>query len=458
MAVHRIRRGLDLPIAGAPRAEITDVASPRRVAVVAADYPGTKPRFVVQVGDQVKRAQPLFEDRTKPGVFLTSPGAGEVVAINRGAKRAFQSVVIELNERERKGETTDEDHQPLESWEIGHPEEANAEQIRSLLLESGLWSAFRARPFSKVPTPDSEPAAIFVTAMDTHPLGPSVERIVTQRSECFELGLSLVSKLTAGRTYLCRSPGSRVNAGESGVSVQEFKGRHPAGLPGLHIHLLEPVSRNRTVWQIGAQDVIAIAELFTKGKLEVERVVSLAGPAVKSPRLVRTRLGASLDDLVSDELMVGDIRVVSGSLLGGREAAGDVHGFLGRYHTQVSCLREGKRRRLFGWMRPGFDRFSSIPAFASCLLPGRKLDLDTDQNGEPRPMVPIGMYERVMPMDIMAPFLLRALAVKDTERAEKLGALELAEEDLALCSLVCPGKTDWGAALRENLNLIEKEG
>jgi Na+-transporting NADH:ubiquinone oxidoreductase subunit A len=285
-----------------------------------------------------------------------------------------------------------------------------------------------------------------------------VELLIRDRLDCFERGMMLVSKLTAGKTYLCRAPGSRVNAGRADVSVQEFAGPHPAGLPGLHIHRLEPVSRNRTVWTIGAQDVIALGELFTHGKLPVERIVSLAGPAAKKPRLLRTRTGARLADLVANELVDGEIRVVSGSVLGGREAGGEVHGFLGRYHNQISCLREGNQRRMFGWLMPGFDRFSSIPAFASRLLPGRKLDLDTDQNGEPRPMVPIGMYERVMPMDIMAPFLLRALAVKDLERAEKLGALELAEDDLALCSFVCPGKTDWGAALRENLDLIEKEG
>jgi len=198
--------------------------------------------------------------------------------------------------------------------------------------------------------------------------------------------------------------------------------------------------------------------LFASGKLDVERVISLAGPSVQSPRLLRTRFGASTDDIVNGELKPGEHRVISGSVLSGRKAMGDVFGYLGRYHNQIAVLREGREREFLGWMAPGFSKFSIIPVYFSKLLKGKKFEFTTSTNGSPRAMVPIGMYEQVMPMDIVPTFLLRSLLIGDVEEAEKLGVLELDEEDLALCTFVCPGKHDFGVRLREMLNQIDKEG
>jgi Na+-transporting NADH:ubiquinone oxidoreductase subunit A len=241
------------------------------------------------------------------------------------------------------------------------------------------------------------------------------------------------------------------------VSVAEFSGPHPAGLPGTHIHFLAPVGSGRTVWHLGYQDVIAIGYLFTTGRLWTERVVALAGPAVRFPRLVRTRLGASTNDLVEGELVEGECRVISGSVLSGRRAA-EWGAYLGRYHNQVSVLREGRERELLGWLRPGRRKFSSLPAFAAHLFRDRRFALTTAQNGSPRAMVPIGSYERVMPLEILPTQLLRALLVRDTDAAQALGCLELDEEDLALCSFVCPSKHDFGPVLRSVLDQIRKEG
>jgi Na+-transporting NADH:ubiquinone oxidoreductase subunit A len=260
---------------------------------------------------------------------------------------------------------------------------------------------------------------------------------------------------------VCVAAGSEFAAGlDAPVRVEEFRGPHPAGNPGVHIHHLAPVSRERTAWHVGYQDVIAVGRLFATGRLPVERVVALAGPSVAQPRLLRTRLGASIEQLTHDELREDGraVRLLSGSVLSGKRAEGPELGFLGRHHLQVSALPEGGERRLLGWAAPGSDRFSLLPVFVSWLFRGRRFAFTTDTHGSARPLMPIGTYERVLPMDILATYLLRALLVGDTEHAEKLGALELDEEDLVLCSFVCPGKTDFGPYLRANLERLEKEG
>jgi Na+-transporting NADH:ubiquinone oxidoreductase subunit A len=310
-----------------------------------------------------------------------------------------------------------------------------------------------------VPDPSSTPHAVLVTAVDTEPLCPSVDVVLEGRSEDFMRGLRAVTQLTDGATYLCAHAGSDIDAGDSEAELVRFDGVHPAGSVGLHIHLLDPAHRGRTVWHIGYQDVIALGGLLETGALPTERVISLAGPAVREPRLIRTTLGASIDDLVDGELVDDEVRVLSGSVLSGRRASGDALGYLGRYHRQISALREGRKRELLGWLRPGPDKFSILPAFVSALFGRRhRFDFTTAAHGGRRAMVPIGMYERVMPFDLMPTHLLRALVTGDAEWAEELGCLELDEEDLALCTFVCPGKVDYGPHLRKVLDVLEADG
>jgi Na+-transporting NADH:ubiquinone oxidoreductase subunit A len=259
-------------------------------------------------------------------------------------------------------------------------------------------------------------------------------------------------------------PHSGIEKGLSAqVTVEQFTGPHPAGTTGLHIHTLEPVSRHKTVWSIGYQDVASIGRLFATGRVDTRRIISLAGPPVSDPRLIETRCGAFIDDLVdensiSEEFAGDELRYVSGSVLSGKKAMGESFGFMGRFDQQISILKEGRERFFMGWLTPGIDAFSSIPIYLSKFFPKMKFAMTTSTHGSPRAMVPIGMYERVMPMDILPTFLLRSMMVGDLEKAEQLGALELDEEDLALCTFVCPGKTNYGPILRRNLELIEKEG
>ena len=459
MAKYKFKKGLDLPITGAPAQVIEAGQIPARIALLADDYVGMKPSFHVQTGDTVKRGQVLFEDKKTPGVLYTSPGAGTVTAVHRGERRALQSVVIELNENERAGKTGDDDRVAFGAYAGGDLSAYNRDGVQSLLVESGLWTAFRTRPFSKVPRPGTVPHAIFVTAMDTNPLAGSVEVIVGDRQADMDAGLQAIAQLTDGQVHFCRASGSPLlPAGKTGAQIHDFSGPHPAGTPGLHIHAIAPVSHNRTVWHLGIQDVLAIGHLFRTGDLEVDRIIALAGPVVKRPRLLKTRLGASLDSLTAGELNEGENRVISGSVLSGRAASGDITGYLGRYHVQVSALAEDRERVFFGWLDPGLDKFSVTTAYISSLIPEKKFAFGTSTNGGERAMVPIGSYEKVMPFDLLPTFLLRALIVDDVEEAEALGCLELDEEDLALCTFVCPAKYDYGPILRRNLLTIEKEG
>ncbi len=446
----RIKKGLDIPIQGVPDQVVEEARPVASVALVGPDFIGLKPKMMVTIGDRVRLGQPLFFDKRNPQVLFASPGCGEVVAIERGARRALQSVVVKLD---------GDDEETFESFASASLAALDRSEVQQNLLASGLWTSFRTRPFSKIPAPGSAPDAIFVTAMDTNPLAADPALVIAESSEDFVGGVTILTRLTDGTVHICQAPGpdSAIPDIDS-VKRAVFAGPHPAGLPGTHIHFLEPVGDHRKVWYLNYQDVIAIGRLFTSGHLAVERVVALGGPAVQRPRLLRTRMGASTADLLEGELKAVECRVVSGSILSGRRAAGWGR-YLGRYHLQISVLPEGREREFLGWLAPGVNKYSAINAFAASLLSREKsYPLTTSQHGSPRAMVPIGNFERVMPLDILPAPLLKALLVRDTDTARALGCLELDEEDLALCSFVCCSKYEYGPELRENLDMIERDG
>lgn len=442
----RIRKGLDIPLAGVPQQRIDAGHEVSTVAVLGPDTIGLRPAMEVEEGDTVRLGQALYTDANNPEVRFTAPGAGIIEAINRGARRSLQSVVIRL--------AGDDE----ETFDIGPMQSLSREKVSALLLSSGLWTSLRTRPYSKIPAPGSEPLAIFVTAIDTNPHATDPAVVIADAHDAFRQGLVVISKLASCPVYVCTARDSQIDVPSDKPFVHaEFSGPHPAGLVGTHIHFLAPVSESKTAWHIGYQDVIAIGRLFATGRLNTERVVSLSGPLAKSPRLLRTRLGASIGDLVRDELLPGKKRVVSGSVLSGRRASGPI-AWLGRYHTQVTALAEGNDREFLAWMRPGLDKYSAMHAYASHVFRRREFSLTTSQNGSPRAMVSIGTFEKVMPLDILATPLLKALLVEDTDTARSLGCLELDEEDLALCSFVCNGKYEYGPFLRRNLAEIEANG
>lgn len=445
----KIKKGLDIPIKGEPEKAISDGAEVKTVAAVATDVSGIRPRMAVQEGDRVRLGQVLYHDKRNPEVPFTAPGAGEVIAINRGARRALQSVVIRLD---------GDDAESFESWPASELATLDQQTVRKNLIASGLWTTLRTRPFSRIPKPDATPAAIFVTAIDTNPLAIDPAFFIEQDSEAFENGLRVLSRIADCPIYLCTGADSGIRCPEGEqFRHAEFEGPHPAGLVGTHIHFLEPVGKTKTVWHIGYHHVMAFARLFTTGRLPTERLITLCGPMVLKPRVVRTRIGANTVELLDGETVPGNLRVISGSVLGGHRAAGPL-AYLGRYQTQLTVLEEDRSRDFLAWMLPGTDRYSQTRAFAGHLLHRDKFSLTSTQNGSPRAMVSTGAFESLMPLDILATPLLKALLVEDTDRAQELGCLELAEEDLALCSFVCNGKHDYGAYLRMNLTEIEVNG
>jgi len=451
----KIKKGLDLPISGKPEQRVENARAVRHVAVIGVDYVDLKPTMHVAEGDKVKLGQPLFEHKKLPGVVFTAPGAGEVVAVNRGARRMLQSVVIRLDDSEEAVE--------FKSYPASQLESLSAEEVRSNLLASGLWTAFKTRPFGKIPHPESTPASIFVTAIDTNPLAADPQIIINENAEAFANGLKVLAHLTGGALWVCKAADATLSGvSDNGkVRVVSFDGPHPAGLPSTHIHHLDPVNAEKTVWHLNYQDVIAFGQLFTTGRLPTERVISVAGPRAKSPRLLRTRLGASLDELLEGETVEGaNLRVVSGSVWSGRRVNG-WSAYLGRHHLQVSILQEGTPREFMGWLNPaGKNKFSLLNMMLSSFSrnSGREFDFTSSQNGSPRALVPVTSFDDIMPMDILVTPLLRYLLVMDTDMAQKLGCLELDEEDMALCSFVCVGKHDYAPVLRQNLSQIEREG
>jgi len=436
----RIVEGLDIPIGGAPEQAISpgpDVAS---VALLGDDYHGLSPILRVEEGDRVRLGQPLFADRKHPDILFTAPAAGIVAEINRGARRALRSVVLR-----RDGD----DEETFPSWSESELAGLPRDRVAETLCAAGLWTAFRTRPYGKLPDPAMTPHSIFVTAIDTNPLAPRPDLVIGEHAGDFGHGLTVLSRLTDGTVFLCTGPGADLPQGDSErISVTAFSGPHPSGLAGTHIHLLDPVGANKTVWHLGYQDVITIGKLFTTGHIWTERVIAVAGPMVRAPRLIRTRLGADIDDLIRGELMEGEARVISGSVLSGRRARRP-ETYLGRYHSQVSVVAEAEADG---------DAFSIFDLLAPRRSRKRTWAFTTAVHGRPTALMPFGQFERVMPLDILPTPLLRALLVGDTDMAQALGCLELDEEDLALCSFVCPGKLTYGPLLREALDRIEKEG
>ena len=448
----RIKKGLDIPIYGTPAEDIVDSKKSRSVAVLGNDYVGMKPTMLVEEGDSVSLGQPLFEDKKNPGVLITSPAGGKIEAINRGDRRALQSIVIEVEAEEKAEE--------FKSFTAEELVSATSESVRHQLITSGMWAAFRTRPYSKIPSVDSSPSNVFISVLDTEPLSPDPEKIVNFRLEDFNFGISVLKQLIDCPIHISVSENSSLEIIEDEqVKKHRFSGPHPAGLVGTHMHYISPASLTNVNWTIGYQDLMAIGSLFKTGYVSTERVIALSGPQVKEPRYIKTRLGACTDELTAGELTQRENRIISGSVISGREAIGS-YAYLGRYHNQISVIAEpnSKDREFMNWLTPGPRKFSKIPLFLSSLFPKKIFKFKALMNGSDRPIVPIGVYEEVLPLNMLPAMLLRNVVLMDTEKIQDLGGLELDEEDLSLCSYVCPGKYDFGSLLRAGLNKIEVEG
>ena len=447
----KLKKGLRLPLAGVPQNTLHEAPAVSRVAFLGRDFVGLKVKLLVSEGETVKRGQALMSDKIHPRIIFPSPAGGIIESVNRGDRRALLSVIIKVAAHEEVIA-----FEPLSPDAIGR---LTKDAVMERLLASGVWTSFRRRPFGKIPSPEETPAAIFVTAQDTQPLAPDMETILSRQDTGLEPGLRVLRQLFSGPIYFCTAEAWTRSLPElPDLHHARFTGPHPAGNAGTHIHFLHPADKNRPVWHLDLADLLAIGELFRTGERPLERVVALAGPGVKSPRLLMTRQGADLSEIIVDELFPGTWRIISGSVLSGRTAAG-VEGFLGRFHQQISVIGEDDKRSFLGWANP-FPRrlFSLKRVVLGAWMPKRRRAMTTSLYGGVRALVPMGSFERVMPLDLLPTHLLKALLCKDIDDAEALGCLELTEEDLALCTYVCPSKIEYGPLLREMLDMIEKEG
>lgn len=446
-----IKKGIDLPISGKiENTEIHDCIPDANVAVLGDDFIGLKPTMKVAEGDKVQAGDTLFEDKKNPGVILCAPVSGTVETIERGARRRLLAVVIKPDGSNDSKIFPACDEQAINAM--------SREDVVERLRAAGVWPVLRTRPFSKTPKLTAKPHSIFVNTMDSNPLSFDPLLTLTGREQDYHSGLQVLQHLTEGTVHVCHKSGATLPQTKlTRVQEHAFAGIHPAGLVGTHIHFIDPVGEGKQVWHIKLQDLLAVGKLFREGIVDHHRVVAIAGPGVKEPKLVRTLRGIDAHALLKDNLQEGEQRVISGSVFAGRKLEEQTY-FLGGYDQQLCVLPESGNVTFLEFVRPGADSYSRTRAYLGRFLKGKKLPFTTAVQGSPRAILPFGIYEEVMALDILPTLLLKALAVKDTDTAIKLGALELDEEDIALLTYVDPGKNDFGAILRENLTLIEQEG
>lgn len=446
-----IRRGYDLKLNGTAQPQIKPLPPSDVVAVKPPDFPDVTPRLAVEPGQEVLAGQVLFTDKQRPDLRFTSPVSGEVAEIVRGEKRRILELRL-LADRETR----------YVAFPASSPDALSRDELIARLLESGCWAYVRQRPFDLLADPQHTPKAIFVSCFDSAPLAPDLSFVIQQEPDAFRTGLSVLQKLANGNLHVSFS------AQSNGFSRHEafgpvtndhqhvFKGPHPAGNVGIQVHHLDPLRKGEVVWYVHPQDIIAIGRLFTEGRYRAERLVALTGNCARQPRYFRLTGGQHLTSVLTGELTDDRCRVIEGNVLSGKTAASN--GFLSFYTQQLTAIAEGDRPEFLGWLTPGFQKLSLSRTFISWLFPNRTYDLTTNTHGEERAFVMTGQYEKVLPMNILPVYLLKAILAKDIERMEQLGIYEVSEEDFALCEFVCTSKIDVQRIIAEGLELARREG
>lgn len=445
--VIKIKKGLNISMLGTAEKIIKKADQAEFYAVKPTDFIGIRPKLVVKVGDKVKAGSPLFFDKFQPEVQFTSPVSGEVVEINRGERRVILEVVV-------KADATIE----YEEFKVSDPKDLSKEQIVELLQKSGLWPSIRQRPYSTIANPNDVPKAIFISAFDSAPLAPDMDYIVKDCTECFQKGIDVLSRLTDGKIHLninADYPAAETYTQAKGVEVNKFTGPHPAGNVGVQINKIDPINKGDIVWYTYPQEIITIGRLFQKGIYDATKIIALTGSEVKNAKYFKVLNGASIKNLVENNVNEGDLRYISGNVLTGSKISAS--GYIGYFHNQVTVIPEGNYHEFFGWATPGFKKHSASRAVFSWLIPGRKYKLDTNYHGGNRAYVMTGEYDKVFPMDIFPVQLIKSIMIEDIDKMEQLGIYEVDEEDFALCEYVCTSKTEVQSIIRTGLDLMRKE-
>jgi Na+-transporting NADH:ubiquinone oxidoreductase subunit A len=442
----KIRKGANIKLKGVAEKLYTNPINVSEIVLRPSDFPTLKPKLSVKVGDKVKAGSALFFDKENEQILFTSPISGEVVEINRAEKRRIVEVKVKAD-----GQNA------YESFKQADPSTLSREAILENLLKSGVWPLVRQRPFDVIANPNDKPKAIIISAIDTAPLAPDYGFIVHGQAEIFQMGLNALAKLTDGKVHLNINGNDNADeayANAKNVQINKVVGPHPAGNVGIQAHHISPINKGEVVWVLRSLDVLTIGKLFKEGKFDASRTIAFAGSKVKSPKYVRTVLGANISDIVKGNVVEGG-RYISGNPLTGTQIAENGH--LGFYDYQLSVIPEGGNNQFFGWIAPGFDKFSLSRTFFSWLTPGKEYDLNTNMNGEERAFVVTGEYEKVFPMDIYPVHLVKAMITEDIDKMEQLGIYEVAPEDFALCEYACTSKIETQKIVREALNLVKKE-
>ena len=435
----KTKKGLDLPISGNPSMDVDSSTAINSVAVLGADYVGLKPTMMVDEGDTVYSGQKLLENKKNPGTFIITHSSGVVRSVNRGEKRRFLSLVIE----------TDDSFEPIKFNLNDYPNSI------AFLIDTGTLAYFRTRPYNRMPVPTELPSAIFINACDTNPLSIDPHELIKLDQDLFNKGLDFIKEIDESIKTFCTYQNNNFDQSVDGISYNKFEGPHPAGLVGTHIHFLHPVGQNKSVWSISWQEVISIGYLLQNNHLRSDKYVPIGGPNVRDPKILKIKYGSNLSETSAGKILE-DSRVISGSVLNGHTGE-SVMNYLGAFDNQVSVLPDESNDILFNWAMPGAKLHSKLPAFISSWIKPKEFNFNVSMNGGNRAIVPISSYQEIMPLNILTTQLLKCLVTLDIELGEKLGVLELAPEDLALASYVCPSKYDYQSILNSNLEKMYEE-
>ena len=439
----KLCKGLDIRLQGEAAKTIVEAPKASEYAVSPLDFEGVTPKMLVKVGDKVEAGSPLFFDKKRPEILFTSPVSGTVAAVNRGEKRKILSVVV----------TADKEiaYKQFSTLDLT---KASREQIIELLLESGLWTMFVQRPYGVVASPSDKPKAIFVSAFDSAPLATDYDFALAAEQQSLQAGFDVLGRLTDGKVHLSYNACGQVPQ-IKGVELHAFKGKHPAGNVGVQINHISPINKGEKVWTLNIQDVAILGRLFLTGKVDMTRVIAVAGSCVAEPKYYRVVAGASIESILGGKLSNEHARVISGNVLTGRNVGKE--GFLGVNANMITAIPEGDTYEMLGWAMPRFNKFSVSRAYLSWLMPWRKYNLNTNMNGGERAFVMSDTYGKYLPMDIYPVHLIKACLANDLDKMENLGIYEVIEEDLALCEFVCPSKIEIQQVLRNGINLMMKE-
>ena len=439
----KLCKGLDIKLVGKAEARLENAPMAKSYAVSPLDYENITPKLLVKVGDKVEAGSALFFDKNNPRILFTSPVSGVVSAINRGEKRKLLNIAIEPDATQVYKQLT-----------VVDVAKAERSAIVEMLLESGLWTRIVERPYGIIANPDATPKAIFVSAFDSAPLAPDYNFILKEEKAAIEAGMAVLARLTEGKVHLSARKGDEGFMAEvKGVEYHTFSGKHPVGNVGVQIHHIDRIAKGDIVWTVNIQDVAMIGRMVTTGKLDMSKTIAVAGSEVEKPCYKRVIAGAAVESIVGK--VKDGVRIISGDVLTGVATAKD--GYLAANANMVTLIPEGDKYEFMGWAMPRFHRFSVSGAYFSWLFPKKSYNLDTNTNGEERPFVVTGLYEKYLPMDVYVSYLLKACLTKDLDKMENLGLYEVLPEDLALCEFVDPSKINMQQVLRDGINLMIKE-